>query len=45
MSLWDKRVTVIPFIFLQPDLQWVIHPGGRYPNALMAGLSLHVQLF
>ncbi|MHB1581607.1 MAG: carbohydrate porin [Acidithiobacillus sp.] len=58
MSLWDKRVTVIPFsvhcrpsgaphllIFLQPDLQWVIHPGGLYPNALVAGLSSHVQLF
>ena len=36
---------VVPHILLQPDLQWVIHPGGRHPNALVAGLSLHVQLF
>ncbi|ACH82415.1 Carbohydrate-selective porin OprB [Acidithiobacillus ferrooxidans ATCC 53993] len=36
---------VVPHIFLQPDLQWVVHPGGLYPNALVAGLSLHVQLF
>ena len=38
-------VQVAPHIFMQPDLQWVIHPGGRYPNALVTGLSLHVQLY
>ena len=36
---------VAPHIFLQPDFQRVIHPGGFYHSALVVGLSLHVQLF
>lgn len=31
--------------FLQPDLQYIFHPSGIHPNALVAGLRLHLMLF
>jgi porin len=29
--------------FVQPDLQYIVHPGGTYPNALVATLRLQVS--
>lgn len=30
---------------LQPDLQYIVHPSGLYPNALVVGLRIHVTLY
>lgn len=30
---------------LQPDVQYVIHPSGIYPNALVLALRLHLTLY
>lgn len=30
---------------LQPDVQYVFHPSGTYPNALAVALRLHVTLY
>ncbi len=32
-------------VALQPDLQYVFHPSGTYPNALAIALRLHVTLY
>lgn len=32
-------------VTLQPDIQYILHPSGIYPNALMLGLRMHVTLF
>jgi porin len=36
---WNYKVQLTKFAFVQPDLQWVINPGGtgRIPNALVLG--------
>ena len=28
---------------LQPDLQYIVHPGGQYPDALVGMVQLSVQ--
>lgn len=30
---------------LQPDLQYILHPSGVHPNALVIGLRLHAALY
>ncbi|MDN5864239.1 MAG: carbohydrate porin [Gammaproteobacteria bacterium] len=30
---------------LQPDLQYILHPSGIYPNALVIGLRLHAAIY
>lgn len=30
---------------LQPDLQYILHPSGILPNALVVGLRMHVTLY
>ena len=35
---------IISHLYLQPDLQYVIHPSGIYPNALVGLLRLHMRL-
>jgi len=32
------------WLSLQPDLQYILHPGGRYPNAEIGMLDLQVRL-
>lgn len=32
-------------VALQPDVQYILHPSGTYPNALVVGLRLHVTLY
>lgn len=32
-----------PWAFVQPDLQYIVHPGGIYPNALVATLRLQIS--
>ena len=32
-------------LYLQPDLQWVLHPGGTYPDVLAGILRLHLEFF
>lgn len=32
-------------ISLQPDMQYILHPSGIHPNALVIGLRLHVTLY
>ncbi|HQU16988.1 MAG: carbohydrate porin [Gammaproteobacteria bacterium] len=34
-----------PRIYLQPDLQYVVHPSGVYPNALVGILRIHFEFF
>jgi porin len=34
---------IISHLYLQPDLQYVIHPSGSYPNALVGLLRLHMR--
>jgi carbohydrate-selective porin OprB len=31
-----------PWAFIQPDLQYIVHPGGRYPDALVTTVRLQV---
>ncbi|MEJ2421744.1 MAG: carbohydrate porin [Acidobacteriota bacterium] len=33
-----------PSLSIQPDLQYIVHPGGRYPNALAVLIRLGVRL-
>ena len=39
---WGYRVNITKFAYVQPDLQWVINPGGtgRIPNALVLGAQM-----
>ncbi len=41
---WNYKVQLTRFAFVQPDLQWVINPGGthRIPNALVLGAEMGV---
>ncbi|MGA2231768.1 MAG: carbohydrate porin [Tepidisphaeraceae bacterium] len=31
-----------PWAFVQPDLQYIVHPGGRYDNALVATVRVQI---
>jgi len=39
---WNYKVQLTKFAFVQPDVQWVINPGGtnRIPNALVLGAQM-----
>jgi porin len=37
--LWQ----ITPWAFIQPDLQYIIHPGGIYPDALVATLRVQIS--
>lgn len=39
---WNYKVQLTRFAFVQPDVQWVINPGGtnRIPNALVLGAQM-----
>lgn len=41
---WGYRAQITKFLFMQPNIQWVINPGGAYniPNALVLGLQAGV---
>ncbi|HTW94597.1 MAG TPA: carbohydrate porin [Tepidisphaeraceae bacterium] len=34
---------VTPWAFVQPDLQYIVHPGGEHPNALVATVRVQVS--
>jgi carbohydrate-selective porin OprB len=50
--LWNHEQTVESFykivlgswINIQPDAQYIVHPGGQYSNALVATLQLNLSL-
>jgi porin len=47
MSLeWTFGLKFFPGLVLQPDVQYIIHPGGEpgIPNALVMGLNVVVFL-
>ena len=35
---------VTPSLSVQPDFQWILHPGGTGPSALIAGLRVSLKL-
>ncbi len=37
------RFKIISWATLQPDLQYIVHPGGKYPDALVATMSMKVD--
>ncbi|MGC8492969.1 MAG: carbohydrate porin [Syntrophobacteraceae bacterium] len=37
------RFKVTPWATVQPDLQYIVHPGGKYPDALVATMSMKVD--
>ncbi|MCL5098515.1 MAG: carbohydrate porin [Candidatus Omnitrophica bacterium] len=37
------RLQLTPWATLMPDLQYIIHPGGQYPNALVGTIRLTVH--
>lgn len=37
------KVKLGPWAMLQPDLQCIVHPGGKYPDALVGTLWLSLQ--
>jgi porin len=37
------QIQFTPWMQIQPDLQYVIHPGGRYPDALVGTLRCTIQ--
>ena len=41
---WNYKIQLTKFAFVQPDIQWVINPGGtnRIPNALVLGAQMGV---
>lgn len=41
---WGYRINFTKFAYVQPDLQWVINPGGtgKIPNALVLGAQMGV---
>ena len=41
---WGYRVQLTPFAYIQPDIQWVMNPGGtgNIPNALVLGAQMGV---
>lgn len=36
------KLTLTKWVLLMPDLQYIIHPGGKYPNALVGTIRLKV---
>jgi porin len=34
---------ITPWAFIQPDLQYIIHPGGRYADAVVATLRAQIS--
>lgn len=42
---WAYRLQLNPFTYVQPDVQWVINPGGtgRIPNALVLGAQMGLE--
>lgn len=43
---WTYACQVFPWLVLQPDLQWIINPGGTgdIPDALVAGVQISLNL-
>ena len=43
---WTYACQVFPWLALQPDLQWIINPGGTgdIPDALVAGIQISLNL-
>lgn len=41
---WNYKIQITKFAFVQPDIQWVINPGGtgNIPNALVLGAQMGV---
>lgn len=39
LPLFDGKIA------LQPDMQYILHPSGIHPNALVVGLRLHLTLY
>jgi porin len=41
---WGYRLQLSKFLYVQPNVQWVINPGGTYtiPNALVLGAQCSV---
>jgi len=41
---WNYKIQITKFAFVQPDVQWVVNPGGtgRTPNALVLGAQCGV---
>lgn len=39
---WNYKIQITRFAFVQPDIQWVINPGGtgNIPNALVLGAQM-----
>lgn len=37
------RIQIAPWADLMPDLQYIVNPGGQYPNALVGTLHLSVN--
>ncbi len=35
---------VTPWAFVQPDFQYIVHPGGTYPDALVGTLRIQISL-
>jgi porin len=44
MFEWGYRVQINKFLYVQPDVQWIIQPAGRsdIPNALVLGAQMGV---
>ena len=38
------KAKLMPWVTLEPDLQFIQHPGGQYPNAVVGTLQLTLQL-
>ncbi len=43
---WTYACQVFPWLAVQPDLQWIINPGGTgdIPDALVAGIQISLNL-
>jgi porin len=41
---WGYRINMTKFAYIQPDVQWVVNPGGTgtIPNALVLGAQIGV---
>lgn len=37
------KMQLTPWLFVQPDLQYIVNPGGLYPNALVGILRLNME--
>jgi len=45
-TVWELNYSLRLYrgIYVQPDLQWVMNPGGVNPDALVAGLRVHLEM-